>query len=171
METFSSGKDMRRKDREVTDFSKIIDVVAACDCFRLGLVDEDNLPYIVPLNFGYEVDDGKLVLYFHGAKVGHKAELLKHTSKVSFEMDCAHELKEAGDNASAYSYFYECVMGKGEVYELLSYDDKVRAFKVMMQKYAHRDNFTFPQKAIDSVAVYKIAVNTLTCKIHAKPNL
>lgn len=162
---------MLRKDREVTDFNKIIEVVDTCDCFRLGLVDDDNLPYIVPLNFGYEVDDGKLVLYFHGSKVGHKAELLKNTIKVSFEMDCAHELKEAGDNASAYSYFYACVMGKGEVTELLSYEDKVSAFKVMMQKYAHRDNFTFPQKAIDAVAVYKIAVNTLTCKVHAKPNL
>lgn len=162
---------MRRKDREVTDFSKIIEVVDTCDCFRLGLIDDDNLPYIVPLNFGYEVDDGKLVLYFHGAKVGHKAELLRNTIKVSFEMDCEHELKDAGDNASAYSYFYASVMGKGEVTELFSYEDKVKAFKAMMQKYAHRDNFTFPQKAIDAVAVYKIAVNTLTCKVHAKPNL
>ena len=162
---------MRRKDREVTDFSKIIEVVDTCDCFRLGLIDDDNLPYIVPLNFGYEVDDGKLVLYFHGSKVGHKAELLRNTIRVSFEMDCEHELKDAGDNASAYSYFYASVMGKGEVTELLSYEDKVSAFKVMMQKYAHRDNFTFPQKAIDAVAVYKIAVNSVSCKVHANPNL
>lgn len=162
---------MRRKDREVTDFDKIMEIVESCDCFRLGLVDEDNLPYIVPLNFGYEADDGRLYLFFHGAKTGHKAELLKHTSKVSFEMDCSHELKEAGENACSYSYFYECVMGKGEVIELLSYEDKVKAFKTMMQKYAHRDNFTFPQKTIDAVAVYKIVVNTLTCKVHAKPNL
>ena len=55
---------MRRKDREVTDFNKIIEVVDTCDCFRLGLIDEDNLPYIVPLNFGYEVDGGKLFLYY-----------------------------------------------------------------------------------------------------------
>lgn len=76
---------MRRKDREVTDFDKIMEVVESCDCFRLGLVDEDNLPYIVPLNFGYEADDGRLYLFFHGAKTGHKAELLKHTSKVSLK--------------------------------------------------------------------------------------
>ena len=68
---------MRRKDREVTDFDKILQVIDSCDCFRLGLIDEDNLPYIVPLNFAYEVIDGVVTLYFHGSKAGKKAEILK----------------------------------------------------------------------------------------------
>ena len=44
------GKRMRRKDREVTDFDKMMEILSACDCCRLGLVDE-NGAYIVPLNF------------------------------------------------------------------------------------------------------------------------
>ena len=30
---------MRRKDREVTDFSKITEIISSCDCCRLGFVD------------------------------------------------------------------------------------------------------------------------------------
>lgn len=160
---------MRRKDREVTDFDKILQVIDSCDCFRLGLIDEDDLPYIVPLNFAYEVIDGVVTLYFHGSKAGKKAEILNTAPKVSFEMDCRHELLDGGDKASSYSYFYECVMGKGQVEALDTYEDKVRAFKLIMKKYAHRDDFDFPKLMMKAVAVYKVTVTKLSCKVHAKP--
>lgn len=34
---------MRRKDREITDFSKMTEIMKACDCCRLGLVDEKEM--------------------------------------------------------------------------------------------------------------------------------
>ena len=42
---------MRRKDREVTDLSEIIEILKNCDVCRLALND-DGFPYILPLNFG-----------------------------------------------------------------------------------------------------------------------
>ena len=66
---------MRRKDREITDFHKMIEILNACDCCRIGLVDE-NEAYIVPMNFGYEVVDNSLTLYFHCAKEGKKLDAL-----------------------------------------------------------------------------------------------
>ncbi|MBO5094338.1 MAG: pyridoxamine 5'-phosphate oxidase family protein, partial [Lachnospiraceae bacterium] len=62
---------MRRKDREVTDFDEIIKIVDACQIVRLGLADGD-FPYIVPVNFAYQVQDGTLYLYIHGAMAGRK---------------------------------------------------------------------------------------------------
>ena len=43
---------MRRKDREITDFNEIINIIKKCDVCRIALNDKD-FPYIVPLNFGY----------------------------------------------------------------------------------------------------------------------
>ena len=43
---------MRRKDREITDFEQMRAILDACDCARLGLVDEQGA-YIVPMNFGW----------------------------------------------------------------------------------------------------------------------
>ena len=57
---------MRRQDREITEFGKLMEIINRCDVCRLALND-DGYPYILPLNFGTEVHDGKLTLYFHSA--------------------------------------------------------------------------------------------------------
>ena len=67
---------MRRKDREITDFDEMMKIIAKCDTCRLVLFD-DEFPYIVPLNFGTDVEEGQLYLYFHSAKVGTKLDLIK----------------------------------------------------------------------------------------------
>ena len=54
---------MRRKDREITDFDEMMKIIAKCDTCRLALFD-DEFPYIVPLNFGTDVEEGQLYLYF-----------------------------------------------------------------------------------------------------------
>lgn len=43
---------------------------------RLAMTDGLN-PYIIPLNYGYTYEDGKLVIYFHCAKEGRKLDILK----------------------------------------------------------------------------------------------
>ena len=48
---------MRRKDREITDFDEMMKIVAKCDTCRLAIFDE-TFPYIVPLNFGTNVENG-----------------------------------------------------------------------------------------------------------------
>ena len=72
---------MRRKDREITDYQTMLEVLAACSCIRLGLADE-NGAYIVPVNFGMAEENGKLTLYFHGAKEGHKVDAMNRCDKV-----------------------------------------------------------------------------------------
>lgn len=77
-------KGLRRKDREVKDFSEIIRIIESCDCCRLGFVDNREA-YIVPLNFGYEIKGSDLTLYFHSAKEGRKIDLVSKQETVSFE--------------------------------------------------------------------------------------
>lgn len=60
---------MRRRDREITDWEKMLEIVAECDCCRLGLVDNGKA-YIVPMNFGFEDAGSALTLYFHCAAEG-----------------------------------------------------------------------------------------------------
>ena len=67
---------MRKENREIKEFNEIIEVMKNCDVCRLALND-DGYPYILPLNFGMEVVDGKVNLYFHSALEGYKVELIK----------------------------------------------------------------------------------------------
>lgn len=58
---------MRRKDREITDFDEMVKIIKECDACRIALNDEETgFPYIVPLNFGLDVEDERVYLYFHG---------------------------------------------------------------------------------------------------------
>lgn len=41
------GRQMRQKNREITDLEEIIEVMRGCNVCRLGLNDEDGFPYTV----------------------------------------------------------------------------------------------------------------------------
>lgn len=68
---------MRRKEREITDNNKIIEIIDKCDCCRLGFKDEESV-YIVPLNFGYKKEDEKII-YISMALMKEKSKLNKIT--------------------------------------------------------------------------------------------
>ena len=50
-----------------------------------AMVDK-GLPYVIPLNFGYKIEDNSLVLFFHSAREGRKIDILKEYNAVCFEM-------------------------------------------------------------------------------------
>ena len=62
-------KGITRREREVTDINEILSILDKAKVLHLGLVDGDE-PYVVPMNYGYVMEDGKLTVYLHGAKVG-----------------------------------------------------------------------------------------------------
>ena len=102
---------MRRKDREVTDLSEIIEIMKNCDVCRLAMND-DGFPYILPLNFGMAVNGDKITLYFHSALEGYKVGLIRKDNRASFEMDCKHELQYFEDKGYC-TMAYESVIGRG----------------------------------------------------------
>lgn len=61
---------MRRKEKEITDKSEIEAVIHNSVVCRIGLVD-DNIPYIVPLCFGYRDN----TIYVHVSLEGKKINI------------------------------------------------------------------------------------------------
>lgn len=154
---------MRRHDREITDYHAMLAVVAQCDCCRIGFSEPDGA-YIVPLNFGFEDQDGTLTLYFHGAKEGKKLTLLAAQNAVGFEMDCKHALIE-GTDACTYSFAYESVIGKGTLSLLDSPAGKQRALRLLLSHYTDRPLGEIPEAALNSCAVMKLVVKEWSCKV------
>ena len=100
---------MRRADRKVTDFAEIVDIISRADTVRLG-IKGDPYPYVVPLSYGFEVHDGKIRLYFHGAKEGFKHDLLAHDNRVCAEFDIFHRY---APTERSFTTEYESVIGFG----------------------------------------------------------
>lgn len=155
---------MRRKDREITDYSRIIDILNACDCCRLGLVDNQEA-YIIPMNFGYDIIDAQLLLYFHCANEGRKMDLLPKQSIVSFEMDTKHQLKE-GKLGCDFSFLYQSIMGTGTVQEVSDTDEKIYALQKIMAHYTNKTQWEFNENVFKTTKVLKLTVRTLSCKEH-----
>ncbi|MDR3248592.1 MAG: pyridoxamine 5'-phosphate oxidase family protein [Treponema sp.] len=159
---------MRRKDREVSDVAEILGIIKSCKVCRLGMA-EDNLPYVVPLNFGYEYEKGELVLYFHGAKEGKKIDVLKKNSRVCFEMDGEHQLT-AGANDGAYGFNFASVIGFGTVEFVEAPDEKVRGLCLLLKHQTGEDReFSLQEAQVQVTAVWTLRVETFTGKRRAIP--
>lgn len=155
---------MRRSDREVTEFDALLEIIKACDVMRLAMVDENGQPYIVPLNFGWNVEDGILSLYFHCAKEGRKLEILRQNPKVCFEMDTDHRLTTA-ERPCGYSFGYKSVIGWGEVELLESSEDKAHGLGAIMSQVG-RPNAQFSPDDTRKVCVGMLRVDSMTGKAH-----
>lgn len=153
---------MRRKDREVRDFESIVKIIDECEILRLGLADGEY-PYIVPVNFAYEVKDGKLFLYIHGAQAGRKFELLSKNRVCSFETDVPLQMEciaEKGD----VTMRYKSVMGKADV-RFLDGEERQRAIdEVIMARHKETENFEYNRRAVAHTAVAKLTVTELSGK-------
>ena len=102
---------MLRKDREITDFSEIVKIIEKCKVCRVGLIDGD-MPYVLPLNFGYDVQDGVITVYFHSARAGLKLDILRSRPNACFEVDCEHGLIPS-DIACRNGCLFASVIGQG----------------------------------------------------------
>ena len=152
---------MRRKDREVTDLSEIIEIMKNCDVCRLALND-DGFPYILPLNFGMAVNGDKITLYFHSALEGYKVGLIRKDNRASFEMDCKHELQYFEDKGYC-TMAYESVIGRGHI-RILSEEEKLPALKLLMAHYHDGKDMPFSTAAIPRTLVYALEVESITGK-------
>ncbi len=151
---------MRRKDLEVLEKEKLVEILDGCKVCRLGIAAE--VPYIVPMNFGYEWSD-RLTLYFHSAPKGRKIDLLAERPRVAFEMDCDHKLVE-GSTACRYTYRYASITGEGRVRFLDDYADKLDALKAIMRRVTGTDAFEYDEPAVRSVAVFAVDAERVTGK-------
>ena len=156
---------MRRADRAVTDRERILQVIESCECCRVGFSCPEGA-YIVPLNFGYAVREGKYTLYFHSAHEGRKIEAIRQNPRVAFEMDCAVEVYAAdAETPCTYSCRFESVMGEGRARLLETHADKAAALNAIMRQQAGRE-FAFFEAMTAAVAVIAVEVDGLTAKRH-----
>ena len=155
---------MRRTDRQVNDFSEICAILDSCQVMRIGLCDGQR-PYVVPVNFGYEVRQGQIWLYFHCANQGRKLDILKRNPSVCFEMDCEHDLV-LDPTPCACGYRFASVIGEGTAEILTAHQEKAHGLSVLMTHLTGRQ-VDFTPEQTTAVCVCRIIADTFTAKRRA----
>ncbi len=155
---------MRRRDREITDVNEMYKIIDECSYCRVGFNDAGEV-YIVPMNFGYDINEDVVTLYFHSAKLGRKISIIEKSPNVGFEMDTNYKL-EVGEIAGKCTARYKSVIGNGVASFVDTRDEKINALQRLMYQSTKKDNWEFDENSLEAVRVFKITVEKITCKVN-----
>lgn len=157
---------MTRRELEITELSAIVDILDESRILHLGLVD-DGMPYVVPMNYGYTMEDGKLTLYLHGASKGYKLDVIRKNPRCCFTLECGVEPFE-GSLPCQYGTAYYSLMGRGTAVILDTPQEKMDALTRFMKTQTGKD-FTFNERLVSIVSVIRIDVSEYTAKHRPAP--
>ena len=153
---------MRRKDREITEIEAIRAILDKAKVLHLAMIDGAR-PYVVPMNYGYALADGRLTLYLHGAKEGRKLDVLRQNDRVAFVLETNVSQVSGGDIPCKYGEAYASVMGEGTAVLLDDPVQKIEALQILMKTQTGRE-FAFTPAMAESVAVIRVNVDSFTAK-------
>lgn len=157
---------MTRRERQVADIEEIIEILEKSKVVHVGMIDGDE-PYVVPMNYGYILENGKLTLYLHGAKRGRKIDAIKANPKVFYEMCCDITPFE-GEVACKYGITYASIMGRGLATLVEDVEEKKQALSILMKTQTGKD-FAFEDKLTTVVSIIKIDTLEFTAKKRPLP--
>lgn len=158
---------MTRRELEITDRNEIIEMLDKSKVLHLALVD-DGMPYIVPMNYGYEMDEnGKLVMYLHGATTGYKLDIIRKNPVCCFELECDVTPFE-GKVACQYGTAYASLIGRGKIEIVENVDEKISMLSKFMKTQTGKD-FAFNERLVSIVSIMKIEVNEYSAKRRPLP--
>jgi len=103
---------MRRSKQEIMDKAKLDEILAGSEICRLSMLD-GQLPYIIPVNYGYR--EGKI--YIHSAPKGKKIELLLKNEQV-----VGYATVEILSDESSKQEGLEVIMAQHGAPELVDFD-------------------------------------------------
>ena len=152
---------MTKREFKITDEGEIRRILDTAKVLRLGLA-VDNEPYVVPMNYGYTMEDGRLVLYLHSAVRGKKLDMIRANPRVFFELDCDVTPFE-GQVACQYGLTYSSIMGRGTARIIEDVEEKMQAMSILMKTQTGKE-FTFNERLVSIVAVIRIDVSEYTAK-------
>ena len=157
---------MTKRERQVTDPQQIREILDTAQVVHLGLC-VDNEPYVVPMNYGYTMEAGKLTLYLHSAVRGKKLDMIRTNPKVFFEMDCDRKPFE-GNLPCQYGLSYSSLMGQGTASIVEDVEEKKKAMSILMKTQTDKD-FSFEDRLVSIVTVIRIDAAEYTAKHRPLP--
>ena len=146
---------MRRRD--ITSETELLDIIRRCQVCHLAMVDEEGLPYMIPMNFGFR--EG--IIYMHGAQHGKKISILRKKPSVCVNFSTDHLLRYQNEEvACSWSMKYRSVLVYGKAEFITVMEEKIAALDIIMAQYSDKA-FKFNPPSIREVNVWKIVIDKM----------
>ncbi len=133
-------REIRRKKKKISD----AEAKALLKNARRGILavnGDDGYPYAIPVNYYYDEENERI--YFHGARVGHKVDALRASSKVCFTV-----IGDARVEELDWAPYVQSVVVFGRCYLMKDPKEAIARIKQFVMKY-YPDEAT-ADKAVDA---------------------
>ncbi|KUK85591.1 MAG: Putative flavin-nucleotide-binding protein [candidate division TA06 bacterium 34_109] len=152
---------MRRKDKEITDSKEIRKIIKDAIYCNVAMC-QNNTPYLVPMNFGFQED----FIYLHSVNEGWKIDILKENPQVCIEIvQDVQFIKSLNICRSSMKYNSVLIFGKAEF--ILDQIEKKKALGFIVSKYNKNiaeDELKFSDYDLGRLTVLKVKMEKVTGK-------
>jgi hypothetical protein len=145
------------KNRTLDNTRDIMDIIQNCDVCYVSMVDKENKPYAIPMNFGFA--DNTILL--HGSKQGKKIDILKHNPNVCIVFSTDHQLRWQNEEvACSWSMKYRSVLAYGKVEFIDDMTEKQALLPQFMKNYSAK-KFKYSKPSLEEVQVIKVPIDKM----------
>ena len=148
---------MSKSNPYLHDQQRIQHVFRTAYIMRIAIQDEEA-PYIVPLNFGYS--DGHI--YFHASKTGKKMDLIMANAKVGFQIDSEVAIIPSGVPCKN-SVKFQSIIGTGTI-SIVEDPEEKRKGLLSLSRQIGNTSEEMDQGAVDQTAVMRLDIVNCTYK-------
>lgn len=155
---------MRRKDREITNREEMRGIIKKALFCNVAMC-RDNIPYLVPMNFGF---DGQH-FYLHSAPEGLKVDILKENPKVCIEITQDLKINQSEDVCKT-SMIYSSVIIFGRIEFLSDRRERIKALSCIVEQLygdsavAKEKEWVFNEHNLNKLAILKVHIEQITGK-------
>ncbi|MBK5195368.1 MAG: pyridoxamine 5'-phosphate oxidase family protein [Proteiniphilum sp.] len=150
----------------VEEQERIERLIHSCTLCYVGMADEEGIPYVLPMNFGYEDD----VIYLHSAQEGHSISILEKNPNLCITFCTDPKLVWQNEEvACSYRMRSDSVICHGKVSFEEDFDEKVKALNIIMRQYSGRE-FTYSAPSVRNVKIWKVAIEKISAREFGVPN-
>lgn len=150
----------------VEERSLMNEIVKSTLVCSVAMIDEEGMPYVIPMNFGFEED----IIYLHSGQEGKSKSSLEKNPNVCISFFSPPKLiHQHPEVACSYRVKGSSVICYGKVQFIEDLEQKSKALDIIMKQYSN-NSFTYSVPALRNVKAWKIEIEEITTKIFGAHN-
>lgn len=148
------------KTYTIEDKERIKDILKTEQICFVGFSDKSGIPYVLPMNYGYENE----TIYFHSGPEGKAIKILEENPNVCITF-CTNTklIHQHPDVACSYRMQAKSLICNGKVEFEEQYEDKERILNIIMRQYINKE-FKYSAPAINNVKIWKVKIESIGAK-------
>lgn len=154
------------KTYSVEEQERIERLIRSCTLCYVGMADQEGVPYVLPMNFGYEND----IIYLHSAQEGNSITILEKNPNLCITFCTDPKLVWQNEEvACSYRMRSDSVICHGKVSFEEDFDEKVKALHIIMRQYSKRE-FIYSAPSVRNVKIWKVPIQKVSAREFGVPN-